>query len=146
SKLAHGAKSVADGASTTGDVIEIAYETAVLPSVKLGMLGRVGKWFSRLIKPAEREAAAFPKNASQIGHIFRDAPGHLPDTAASRKLLSDVASNPSNKVGVDRFGNTWSASTRADGTQVWVSTRDGVIQNGGLNKVPKTEFPTIIEP
>ena len=71
--------------------------------------------------------------------------GHLADTPANRQLLTDVASNPANRVGVDKFGNVWSSVTKTDGTQVWVSTRNGVIQNGGLNQVPQA-FPTIVGP
>ncbi len=92
-----------------------------------------------------RSVASLPTQSGQLKRIFRNAPGHLSDTPANRNLLIDVASNPANRVGVDRFGNVWSTLTRADGTQVWVSTRNGVIQNGGLNRVPQS-FPTITGP
>jgi filamentous hemagglutinin len=94
---------------------------------------------------AEKRAASFPTGHSQLGHIFRNAPGHLADTPANRQLLTDVASNSANRVGVDRFGNVWFSLTRADGTQVWASARNGVIQNGGLNQVPQA-FPNIVGP
>jgi RHS repeat-associated protein len=94
---------------------------------------------------AARGVASLPTKPGQLGHIFRNASGHLADTPANRKLLTDVATNPANRIGVDRFGNVWSSVTRADGTQVWVSTRNGVIQNGGLNQVPQT-FPNIVGP
>jgi hypothetical protein len=81
--------------------------------------------------------ASLPANAGQLRHIFRNAPGHLSDTPANRQLLTEVANDAANRVGVDKFGNVWSSLTRADGTQVWVSTRNGVIQNGGVNQTPR---------
>ena len=86
-------------------------------------------------------SARFPTNESQIKHIFGNRAGHVPDTQANRSLLQNVANNPANKVATDRFGNVWSAKTQSDGTQVWVATRSGVIQNGGVNTIPKTTFP-----
>jgi hypothetical protein len=76
----------------------------------------------------------------RAGHIFRDARGHLPDTPAKRRLLQGVADDASTTLGVDKWGNTWSARTLGDGAQAWVQTRGGVIVNGGLNQVPRT-FP-----
>jgi hypothetical protein len=95
--------------------------------------------------PGSAATAILPTKPGQLGHIFRNAAGHLPDTPANRQLLTDVASNAANRIGVDRFGNVWSTFNRADGTQVWVSTRNGVIQNGGLNQVPQA-FPNIVGP
>jgi hypothetical protein len=92
---------------------------------------------------AAKGAATLPTKPGQLRHIFRNAPNHLADTPANRQLLVDVASNSANRLGVDRFGNVWSTLTRADGTQVWVATRNGVIQNGGLNQVPRA-FPNIV--
>ena len=83
-------------------------------------------------------ANALPDNPSQLRHIFRDAPGHLPDTPANRRLLLDISTNRSNSLGANRFGNEVFVSTRADGSQVWVETRNGVIQNGGVNNPPRT--------
>lgn len=94
---------------------------------------------------AARGIASLPSKPGQLGHIFRNARGHLADTPANRQLLTDVASNPANRIGVDAFGNVRSALIRPDGTQVWVSTRNGVIQNGGLNQVPQA-FPNIVGP
>jgi len=74
-------------------------------------------------------------------HIFREAEGHLPDTTANRQLLTDVANDPANALGPDKFGNTWSAKTQADGTQVWVRVRNGEIINGGINQTPRTYSP-----
>ncbi len=84
-----------------------------------------------------RTAVRMPENPSQLRHIFRDARGHLRDTAASRRLLQEVANDPAATLGTDRFGNVWSARILDDGTQVWVQSRNGVIQNGGLNQTPR---------
>jgi hypothetical protein len=66
--------------------------------------------------------------------IFRNAEGHFhQDTAVNRQLLLDVANQPSNFVGRDRFGNDWFMETRTDGSQVWVHVRGDKITNGGLN-------------
>lgn len=58
----------------------------------------------------------------RLGHIFRDAPGHLADTPANRKLLQGVADDPATTLSADKFGNTWSARTLDDGTQAWTQT------------------------
>ncbi len=86
-------------------------------------------------KPADN---TFPGNPGQVQHIFRDSPGHLPDSAANRELLREVASDHSTTLGEDKFGNTWSAKTLPNGTQVWTETRNGVIINGGLNQTPRS--------
>jgi filamentous hemagglutinin len=87
--------------------------------------------------PKTGGGARFPEKPGQVRHIFRDAPGHLADTPANRTLLKEIADDASATLGTDKFGNVWSARTLQDGTQVWVQTRNGVIQNGGLNKTPR---------
>jgi hypothetical protein len=91
--------------------------------------------------PTTSRPASFPQGNSQTQHIFRDAPGHLADTPANRSLLQGVANDSRTTLGTDRFGNTWSARSRSDGSQVWVQTRNGVIQNGGVNSTPRTFNP-----
>ncbi|HEY6645023.1 RHS repeat-associated core domain-containing protein [Povalibacter sp.] len=78
---------------------------------------------------------------SRLGHIFRNAEGHLSNTRANRQLLINVANNPKTMLGPDKYGNVWSALTRADGTQVWVQTRNGRIINGGVNQTPRIYNP-----
>uniref|UniRef100_UPI0039A4EC2A DUF637 domain-containing protein n=1 Tax=Rhodospirillum sp. A1_3_36 TaxID=3391666 RepID=UPI0039A4EC2A len=82
-----------------------------------------------------------PENPSQIGHIFRDMPGHLPDTPKNRQLLLDTCNNSENILGPNRFGNEVYALIQADGSQIWVEIRNGVIQNGGVNTPPRTWIP-----
>ncbi|WP_413697266.1 hemagglutinin repeat-containing protein, partial [Pseudomonas sp. Pseusp11] len=80
---------------------------------------------------------SLPTDSSQLSHIFRDDVGHLADTLENQQTLVKLTNNPANSLGTDRFGNQWFAQTQADGTQLWGSVRNGVIQNGGLNTTPR---------
>jgi len=94
--------------------------------------------------PAEPPTSAgvtLPERPGQIQHIFRDAAGHVPDTAANRAILEGLANDTGAVLGADRFGNTWAAQLNADGTQTWVQYRNGVIINGGVNPTPRTFSP-----
>ncbi|HDY8121392.1 TPA: hypothetical protein RQK91_002757 [Vibrio vulnificus] len=71
-------------------------------------------------------------------HIFREKEGHLPDTPENRRLLEGVADDPKAILGNDKFGNTWSAQTLPDGSQVWTQSRNGQIINGGVNQTPRS--------
>ncbi len=80
----------------------------------------------------------FPQGDAQLKHIFRDEEGHLPDTPANRQKILDVTSNLDNYLGKDARGNDWYAVISEDGTQTWVRVRNGVIDNAGVNDVPRT--------
>jgi RHS repeat-associated protein len=96
----------------------------------------------RTVKVVEACKPATPKiPENRAPKIFGDREGHLPDTAANRKLLEEVASDPAASLGKDRFGNDWSARTQPDGTQEWTQARNGEIINGGLNQTPRTFSP-----
>ena len=82
-----------------------------------------------------------PPKPGQVQHIFRNAPGHLPDTPANRALLEGLANDTRAVLGPDRFGNTLAARLNPDGTQTWVRYRNGVIINGGVNPTPRTYNP-----
>lgn len=83
-----------------------------------------------------------PANDSQLKHIFRNASGHLPDTPENRRVITEAANNPANYVGIDKYGNSWySKFDESDGSQIWVQTRNGVIQNAGKNLTEKTWDP-----
>ncbi|ALU64319.2 hypothetical protein DA70_11480 [Pandoraea pnomenusa] len=82
-----------------------------------------------------------PSNSSQLSHIFREETGHLSNTPENRRTLVNLVNNPANLLGTDRFGNQWFAQILSDGTQLWGSVRNGVVQNGGLNATPKIFNP-----
>ena len=77
----------------------------------------------------------FPAHDSQIKHIFRKKNGHTADTPENRELLLRVCNDESNYMGTDQNGNRWYVQILSDGRQVWVTTRDGIIQNAGINNV-----------
>jgi hypothetical protein len=87
------------------------------------------------------------RSESVLGHIFRNAPGHVnPSTVASQnryiKLFESVANNPANlnqsilapnaiKNGVQGFTQTFQNG------QIWVHTRNGKIFDAGVNLIPR---------
>ena len=86
-----------------------------------------------------------PSNDSQLKHIFRNASGHLPDTPENRELIESIANDPAYYYGVDGRGLTWFSKINPDGTQIWISIRNGKIQNAGKNETkhewdPETGF------
>ena len=84
---------------------------------------------------------SLPSNSSQLSHIFRDDVGHLMDTPENQQALVNLTNNPANRLGTDRFGNQWFAQIQSDGSQLWGSVRNGVVQNGGLNTTPRNFNP-----
>jgi filamentous hemagglutinin len=81
--------------------------------------------------------ATLPPHDSQLKHIFRAQPGHLPDTPENRQLLLDLANTPLYYRGTDKWGNRWYAQDNPDGSQLWVEIYNGVIGDGGLNQQPQ---------
>ncbi|WP_354688227.1 hypothetical protein [Cupriavidus plantarum] len=84
---------------------------------------------------------SLPSNSSQVAHIFREDTGHLPNTPENQQTLLSLVNNPANLLGTDRFGNQWFAQLLPDGSQLWGSVRNGVVQNGGLNATPNIFNP-----
>ena len=82
----------------------------------------------------------FPSQESQIKHIFRDVKGHLPDTVENRMMVISTARNEANYIGTCIHGNKWYARSLGDGRQCWVTVRDGLIQNGGINIPPVIDW------
>jgi len=75
--------------------------------------------------------------ASQLGHIFRDAPGHFAnDTITNRALIMDTITR-SNYMMTDKFGNQVFSRILDDGTEVWAYVRNGIIWDAGLNQVAR---------
>ena len=85
-----------------------------------------------------KEKVKLPENDSQLKHIFRDSPGHLLDTSENRKMLLDLANDSKYHIGKDVSNNLdWNSKLINDGkSQLWVSTKNGVVQNGGVNTPP----------
>ncbi|GER88987.1 hypothetical protein KDW_31490 [Dictyobacter vulcani] len=76
------------------------------------------------------------------GHIFRDADGHLlNDTVENRKMFEDATNDAANYLGPDARGNEWYAKIIEGGKQVWVSARNNVIRNAGVNDIPHIYNP-----
>jgi RHS repeat-associated protein len=81
-----------------------------------------------------------PDNAAK--HIFSNSEGHMPDdTPGNRQLLIDTASDSSNYLGTDKYGNDWYAQNLPDGRQAWAQVRGNQIRNGGINVTPKPWDP-----
>ena len=49
----------------------------------------------------------------------------------------ELINDSSCRVGTDAAGNTWYEKIQEDGSQLWASTRGGVLQNAGKNVVPR---------
>jgi hypothetical protein len=100
------------------------------------MLGATGN-------PGKAASAGVSINEARAGHIFRDADGHISDTAENRQLLESVANDASNILGTDKVGTTWAAILNPNGTQTWVGIRNGKVSDGGVNDTPKSYDPQI---
>ena len=138
------------GAVTIGKAISAGSEAGgALPST-LG-LGKSGAGAALELDGVGANGAAseglettnnsLPSNSSQLSHIFRDDVGHLMDTPENQQALVNLTNNPANRLGTDRFGNQWFAQIQSDGSQLWGSVRNGVVQNGGLNTTPRNFNP-----
>lgn len=82
-------------------------------------------------------AASFPTSESEPRHIFREAEGHVQDTAENRRLLLDVANDEAVRLESDQYGNVWSAKTLPNGRQAWTQARGEKIVNAGINVVQR---------
>lgn len=84
---------------------------------------------------------ALPKNKAQTMHIFRKEKGHLVDTPKNRRTLLRIANDKSLYAGTDVFGKDWYIEKCRNGGQHWVSVKNGIIQDGGYNRSPRTWNP-----
>jgi hypothetical protein len=77
-------------------------------------------------------------NTSIMGHMFRNAVGHMEDTSENRQLLRDLVRDVKNFVGKDaKWMRRWYSRIESDGTQLWAEVRNGIVRNGGRNKTPE---------
>lgn len=134
---------VADGLNAAIYLARGDYGNASLSAAS--MIPFVG-WGTGIIKITNRidgivDAGRAFISEGRLGHIFREAEGHLPDTLGNGQLLQGVADDPATTLGSDKYGNIWSARTLNDGSQVWTQTSNGEIINGGLNSIPRTFNP-----
>ncbi len=79
-----------------------------------------------------QQFARMPKHKDQINHIMANRKGHLPNTFKNRLLLEKVSKGSKNYKGIDKHGNKV-YSKIVKGNEIWVHTRNGIIQNGGTN-------------
>lgn len=90
------------------------------------------------IPDALKGKVRLPENDAQLKHIFRKSEGHLEDSPGNRQLLQDLANDMKHHAGKDIHGKDWHYKELEDGSQLWVSVRNGVIQDGGLNRPPRS--------
>jgi hypothetical protein len=84
----------------------------------------------------------WPNGEAQLKHIFSDRKGHVVDTPSNRRLIEGVVLDRSNLVGKkQRGGSELFAKLLDDGRQVWVEVRGGLIQDGGVNDIPRSFWP-----
>ncbi|MDR3363642.1 MAG: hypothetical protein LBS91_01645 [Clostridiales Family XIII bacterium] len=96
-------------------------------------MGGRGEW-------GHNNSVRFPKDDSQIKHIFRNDEGHIIDSQAIRMQLLETAKNEANYVGSNRFNCRWYAREIGQGKQLWISVRNGIVQNAGINEPPITDW------
>ena len=92
------------------------------PSKRLGLHPKVNLQFF----------AKMPKQVAQIKHIMAEREGHLKDSLKNRTLLDKISKDSRNYKGIDKHGNKV-YSKIVKGNEIWVHTRNGIIQNGGSN-------------
>lgn len=74
---------------------------------------------------------------AQLKHIFGNRKGHVPDTPDNRQKLVDLANDSSKYLGKDKYGNSWHSEIDTNGNQWWVRFMNQIINEGGMNTVPK---------
>lgn len=79
----------------------------------------------------------FPKDRSNLDHIFSGEPGHFAqDTPANRALILG-AIQPQFFVGVNPYGVGVYRQLLPSGSQVWVEVYNYQISNAGINTTPR---------
>lgn len=86
---------------------------------------------------AERHAPAFPHEKSTLRHIFRNEKGHfMYDTPENRDFILSAASSPECRVGTTKQSVEIYLKLMPDGSQAWAFVKNGIITNGGINRLP----------
>ena len=91
-------------------------------------------------KKAEHNST-MPAGVAQVKHIFRNAPGHLPETNENKQLILSVSNDPNCYIGTDSKNKKWYTKTLSNGSQVWVSVYNSIISDAGLNTLPRQFDP-----
>ena len=145
-------KNVAKTGKTADNVADIAEGAAKGAESAAEDAGKAGKGLEEAAKGAESAAEdagkvvesgsvtkiSLPENDAQLKHIFREGNGHIIDTPDNRSKILNVANDKKNYLGRDARGNDWYAKTESDGSQIWVRTRNGKVDNAGVNTTPRT--------
>ena len=76
--------------------------------------------------------AKMPTKRAQVMHIMANRTGHLMDTPSNRSMLEKISDNEKNYILTNHNGNRVYAEV-INGKQYWVYTRNGIIQDGGVN-------------
>lgn len=107
-------------------------EIIIFPHLKASAKDEID---SKTIQAEEKKSWTSPRimeTESRLGHIFRDAPGHLKeDTPKNREYILAAVSDPANKVGENKFGREIYCKTMSDGYRAWAHVEKGFIINGG---------------
>ena len=90
-----------------------------------------------LTSTSESGTIKLPPNRAQLEHIFGDREGHVPETEENKKMMLETANDKNNFCGSDKYGNSWFIKSKDDGSQIWVRVRNGIINECGVNKIPK---------
>lgn len=97
--------------------------------------------FERLWNSPERYLPKLLKFAGAISPDFStcvDFPGAL---KVWNTYIEALVNDRSALIGTDRYGKSWYARINVDGSQMWASTRDGVVRNCGINETPNPWDP-----
>jgi RHS repeat-associated protein len=127
-----GVAGVESGAGLATTVASVAEGGAVVAAEESAMV--TGEAACSLAEAAADTAVPFAENS--LGHIFRDAAGHLAEgTPEARALIQSVV-KAGNYVRTGGGGEQLFRETLSNGTQVWAKVFNGLITNGGVNQVP----------
>jgi RHS repeat-associated protein len=70
-------------------------------------------------------------------HIFSKSAEKYSDTKANREMITNIANDDKNYIGIDQHGKRYYTKENSDGTQTYVYTQNGEIKGAGYNTKPK---------